>query len=197
MSPPAPARRNGPAARRERPRGAVRESRRRAASGRRGLARPPASPPPPRPSPLLDCAERGADSPLNPPRRWRYLGTRPHDHRPEIPAPAPRARRAPAAVAGGAGRAGGFRARRAADFCKALLRMPRGEEAEIGVAAGCEGGGPSYLLQVAGDEHAPDIIAGQAKESPLMQMVTSEQKDERMPPRKSGATACRRRRSRR
>src|SRR5712671_1305053 len=37
-----------------------------------------------------------------------------------------------------------------------------------------------------GAEHAPDIIAGQAKESPLVQMVTSADKDERMPPRKSG-----------
>ncbi|MEP6667895.1 MAG: PSD1 and planctomycete cytochrome C domain-containing protein [Chthoniobacter sp.] len=34
-----------------------------------------------------------------------------------------------------------------------------------------------------GDDHAPDIIAGKAKESPLIQMVTSEDKDERMPPK--------------
>src|ERR1051325_7024459 len=34
-----------------------------------------------------------------------------------------------------------------------------------------------------GDEHAPDIIAGKAKESPLIKMVTSEDKDERMPPK--------------
>ena len=34
-----------------------------------------------------------------------------------------------------------------------------------------------------GDEHAPDIIAGQAKASPLIKMVTSDDKDERMPPK--------------
>ncbi len=34
-----------------------------------------------------------------------------------------------------------------------------------------------------GDDHAPDIIAGKAKESPLIQMVTSDDKDERMPPK--------------
>ena len=34
-----------------------------------------------------------------------------------------------------------------------------------------------------GDEHAPDIIAGKAKESPLIKMVISDDKDERMPPK--------------
>ncbi|MDR3401818.1 MAG: PSD1 and planctomycete cytochrome C domain-containing protein [Chthoniobacter sp.] len=34
-----------------------------------------------------------------------------------------------------------------------------------------------------GDDRAPDIIAGKAKDSPLIQMVTSEDKDERMPPK--------------
>ncbi len=34
-----------------------------------------------------------------------------------------------------------------------------------------------------GDDHAPDIIAGKAKESPLIQVITSEDKDERMPPK--------------
>jgi mono/diheme cytochrome c family protein len=34
-----------------------------------------------------------------------------------------------------------------------------------------------------GDEHSPDIIAGKAKESPLIKMVLSEDKDERMPPK--------------
>jgi mono/diheme cytochrome c family protein len=37
-----------------------------------------------------------------------------------------------------------------------------------------------------GDEHAPDIIAGKAKESPLLKMVLSEDKDERMPPKGEG-----------
>jgi len=40
-----------------------------------------------------------------------------------------------------------------------------------------------------GDEHAPDIIAGKAKESPLMKMVLSEDKDERMPPKGEGLSA--------
>ncbi|HEY3902073.1 MAG TPA: PSD1 and planctomycete cytochrome C domain-containing protein [Chthoniobacter sp.] len=34
-----------------------------------------------------------------------------------------------------------------------------------------------------GDDHAPDIIPGKAKDSPLMQLVTSDDKDERMPPK--------------
>ena len=34
-----------------------------------------------------------------------------------------------------------------------------------------------------GDEHAPNIIAGKSKESPLIQFVVSEDKDERMPPK--------------
>ncbi len=34
-----------------------------------------------------------------------------------------------------------------------------------------------------GDKHGPDIVAGKAKESPLLQMVTSEDEDERMPPK--------------
>jgi len=34
-----------------------------------------------------------------------------------------------------------------------------------------------------GDEHGPDIVAGRAKESPLIRMVTSADKDERMPPK--------------
>ncbi|MEQ1854339.1 MAG: DUF1549 domain-containing protein, partial [Chthoniobacteraceae bacterium] len=34
-----------------------------------------------------------------------------------------------------------------------------------------------------GDNHSPDIIPGKAKESPLMKMVLSEDKDERMPPK--------------
>ena len=34
-----------------------------------------------------------------------------------------------------------------------------------------------------GDEHAPDIIAGKAAESPLIKMVLSDDKDERMPPK--------------
>ena len=34
-----------------------------------------------------------------------------------------------------------------------------------------------------GAEHAPDIIAGKAKESPLLRFVLSEDKDERMPPK--------------
>jgi len=34
-----------------------------------------------------------------------------------------------------------------------------------------------------GDEHAPDIIAGKAKESPLIQLVSSKDDDERMPPK--------------
>ena len=33
-----------------------------------------------------------------------------------------------------------------------------------------------------GDDHAPDIIPGKAKESPLIRMLTSEDRDERMPP---------------
>ena len=33
-----------------------------------------------------------------------------------------------------------------------------------------------------GDDHAPDIIAGNAKESPLIKMLLSDDKDERMPP---------------
>ncbi len=41
-----------------------------------------------------------------------------------------------------------------------------------------------------GDEHAPAIIAGKAKESPLIQMVTSEDKDERMPPKGEGLSAA-------
>src|SRR5213593_2918768 len=41
-----------------------------------------------------------------------------------------------------------------------------------------------------GDEHPPDIIAGKAKESPLIQMVTSEDKDERMPPKGDGLSAA-------
>lgn len=40
-----------------------------------------------------------------------------------------------------------------------------------------------------GEEHAPNIIPGQAKESPLIQMVTSEDKDERMPPKGEGLSA--------
>ncbi len=34
-----------------------------------------------------------------------------------------------------------------------------------------------------GDEHAPDIIAGKGKDSPLIKMVMSDDKDERMPPK--------------
>ena len=34
-----------------------------------------------------------------------------------------------------------------------------------------------------GDEHAPDIIAGKAKESPLIRFVTSKDDEERMPPK--------------
>ncbi len=34
-----------------------------------------------------------------------------------------------------------------------------------------------------GDEHAPDIIVGRAKESPLLKFVLSEDKEERMPPK--------------
>ena len=34
-----------------------------------------------------------------------------------------------------------------------------------------------------GDNHSPDIVPGKAKESPLMKMVLSEDKDERMPPK--------------
>jgi hypothetical protein len=34
-----------------------------------------------------------------------------------------------------------------------------------------------------GDEHAPDIIPGKAKDSPLIKMVLSDDKDERMPPK--------------
>ena len=40
-----------------------------------------------------------------------------------------------------------------------------------------------------GDEHAPNIIAGKAKESPLIEMVTSADKDERMPPKGDGLSA--------
>ena len=41
-----------------------------------------------------------------------------------------------------------------------------------------------------GDEHAPDIIAGKAEESPLIKMVISENKDERMPPKGERLTAA-------
>ena len=34
-----------------------------------------------------------------------------------------------------------------------------------------------------GDEHGPNIVAGQMKESSLLQMVLSDDKDERMPPK--------------
>jgi mono/diheme cytochrome c family protein len=34
-----------------------------------------------------------------------------------------------------------------------------------------------------GDDHAPDIIPGKAKDSPLIRLVTSEDKEERMPPK--------------
>src|SRR5687768_9953310 len=37
-----------------------------------------------------------------------------------------------------------------------------------------------------GDEHSPSIIPGKAKESPLWQMVTAHDLDERMPPKGAG-----------
>ncbi|MEQ1859257.1 MAG: PSD1 and planctomycete cytochrome C domain-containing protein [Chthoniobacteraceae bacterium] len=41
-----------------------------------------------------------------------------------------------------------------------------------------------------GDEMGPDIIPGKAKESPLIQLVTSVDKDERMPPKGDGLSAA-------
>ncbi len=41
-----------------------------------------------------------------------------------------------------------------------------------------------------GDEHTPDIIPGKAKESPLIQLVTTDDKDERMPPKGKGLSAA-------
>jgi mono/diheme cytochrome c family protein len=41
-----------------------------------------------------------------------------------------------------------------------------------------------------GDDHAPDIVPGKAKESPLIQLVTSDDKDERMPPKGDPLTAA-------
>ncbi len=41
-----------------------------------------------------------------------------------------------------------------------------------------------------GDEHAPDIVPGKASESPLVKMVLSHDKDERMPPKGDGLTVA-------
>ena len=41
-----------------------------------------------------------------------------------------------------------------------------------------------------GDQHAPDIIPGKANESPLMKLILSADKDERMPPKGEGLSAA-------
>ncbi|HEV7406003.1 MAG TPA: DUF1553 domain-containing protein [Chthoniobacteraceae bacterium] len=41
-----------------------------------------------------------------------------------------------------------------------------------------------------GDDHGPNIVAGKVKESSLLQMVTSDDKDERMPPKGDRLTAA-------
>ncbi len=40
-----------------------------------------------------------------------------------------------------------------------------------------------------GDKHAPDLVAGNAKQSPLIRFVTSKNDDERMPPKGAGLSA--------